>query len=147
LGGHATYRGPNWDRQSKAARQRDNDTCQHCGISAPHLPVHHIMPFRLFTDYRAANALDNLVTLCPICHGAAELDFWNSHPELNHLAPPFMVAPVQHCRSCGKEFTPDRAGTKYCSRACYMRNVNPRRQFFAARKLAAQPSDHPAGDT
>ncbi len=74
--------GPNWARQRDAARSRDNYRCQSC--SAPerfdrHHDVHHIRPFRTFDyirgvndAYLEANRLENLVTLCPTCHRAAE---------------------------------------------------------------------------
>ena len=52
-GGHKTYRGENWNTQRKAARERDNDTCQACGLKGKNLPVHHKIPFHLFDDYRS----------------------------------------------------------------------------------------------
>jgi len=77
------YRGPNWIEQSKAARKRDGYRCQHCGISEKKngrkLDVHHIMPFRTFNyipeeneNYKQANELSNLITLCRTCHQLAE---------------------------------------------------------------------------
>lgn len=75
-GGHTEYRGSNWHIQRYLARERDNNTCQHCGITKDQigreLDVHHIIPFRHFDDYRIANALPNLVTLCGSCHMKAE---------------------------------------------------------------------------
>lgn len=82
-GGHGSYRGPNWARQSQAARRRDNHKCQHCGVGEKNLGiklhVHHITPFRLFgyirnqnDHYEEANRLTNLITLCPSCHAKAE---------------------------------------------------------------------------
>ena len=74
--------GPNWAAQRAAARQRDGYRCRTCG--APEREnrqhdVHHLQPFRAFgyipgeNDlYRQANALDNLITLCPRCHRRAE---------------------------------------------------------------------------
>ncbi len=68
------YYGPNWDTQKKLARQRDSYLCQKCGIAekdkAHH--VHHKVPFRLFTSLEKANAIENLITLCPRCHRQAE---------------------------------------------------------------------------
>lgn len=74
--------GPDWLRASEAARQRDGGRCRQCG--APEREgrkhdVHHLRPFREF-DYipgqnrndLLANALDNLITLCPTCHHRAE---------------------------------------------------------------------------
>ncbi len=74
--------GPNWLEQRRRALERDGGRCQHCG--APQRPgrqhdVHHIRPFRTFgyrpdvnDHYLQANALENLVTLCPPCHRRAE---------------------------------------------------------------------------
>jgi DEAD/DEAH box helicase domain-containing protein len=67
--------GSGWDRIRRLVRQRDQFTCKVCGLVeanglAHH--VHHIKPFRLFTDPLEANRLDNLVTLCPACHQRAE---------------------------------------------------------------------------
>ncbi len=48
--------------------------CQHCGAreSGDAHHVHHIIPFKKFTDSRLANAPENLITLCPRCHRLAE---------------------------------------------------------------------------
>lgn len=71
-----TWRGPNWGRQKRKARRRDKYTCQKCGgihkASSQTLHVHHIVPFRLFSDYKTANQLNNLISLCISCHGKAE---------------------------------------------------------------------------
>jgi 5-methylcytosine-specific restriction endonuclease McrA len=77
-GGSVEYRGPNWRRQSRAARARDGHRCRLCGAAHP-LHVHHIRPFRTFSyiprendHYKQANQLSNLVTLCASCHTTAE---------------------------------------------------------------------------
>ena len=67
-------RGSNWSAQRRAALRRDSKTCQHCG-SADNPQVHHVLPFRLFDDYREANKLKNLLTLCPPCHRKADAEF------------------------------------------------------------------------
>jgi uncharacterized Zn-finger protein len=73
-GGDIDYYGPNWRSQRRKARERDNFTCQDCGISekefGQELSVHHIIPFRRFNgDWEKANQLSNLVTLCEYpCH-------------------------------------------------------------------------------
>jgi hypothetical protein len=77
VGGHDPYYGPNWRKQRREARKRDNYTCQDCGTvdqSKRKLDVHHIKPFRLFglPRYLEANDLSNLVTLCQVCHGIRE---------------------------------------------------------------------------
>ncbi len=74
--------GPNWPAQRDAARARDGYRCRYCGAperEGRQHDVHHIVPFHAFgyipgvNDlYRLANALDNLITLCPVCHRRAE---------------------------------------------------------------------------
>lgn len=71
-GGKDYYRGSNWYRQRKKARERDNCECQHCGKKDADLDVHHIIPYRDFDDYEQANRLQNLITLCDSCHSHAE---------------------------------------------------------------------------
>jgi 5-methylcytosine-specific restriction endonuclease McrA len=81
IGGISFYRGENWRKQRRLARERDNYTCQMCGLTKSkikrifkRLPeVHHIIPYRKFGgDYEVANSLDNLITLCPSCHTKAD---------------------------------------------------------------------------
>lgn len=73
-GGAVDYRGPNWDEQADAARERDDHRCQHCGVSevklGRSLDVHHLIPFRRFgvERYIEANDLSNLISLCRSCH-------------------------------------------------------------------------------
>jgi DEAD/DEAH box helicase domain-containing protein len=74
--------GPNWSTQREAARQRDRCRCRTCNAperNGRQHDVHHIRPFREFgyvpgenDAYLHANALDNLLTLCPLCHRRAE---------------------------------------------------------------------------
>lgn len=76
-GGYDPYYGPNWRAQRRKARHRDGYTCRHCGKSEAELgrqlDVHHIRPFREFKgDWRAANQLSNLTSLCACCHKAIE---------------------------------------------------------------------------
>lgn len=67
-GGSGVYkRGPNWFSTRRAVLKRDDYKCQECG-SMTDLHVHHIIPFRMFDDYKEANARDNLITLCAPCH-------------------------------------------------------------------------------
>jgi DEAD/DEAH box helicase domain-containing protein len=66
--------GPQWQKIRDQVRARDHYRCQICGaleIDRPH-HVHHKIPFRRFNDIDQANKLDNLITLCPICHRRAE---------------------------------------------------------------------------
>jgi len=77
-GGYRDYYGPSWRRQRRKARDRDNNTCQICGVAKDdigrNMSVHHITPFRRFgvENHKEANALDNLISLCPSCHQRAE---------------------------------------------------------------------------
>ena len=132
-GGHENYRGPNWKTQRAAASRRDNDTCQRCGIQGTNFPVHHMRPFRLFADYRVANALDNLTTLCPTCHGVAEQEFWATHPELGNDNPFPITAPIRACRNCGQDFAPSSGAMQVCD-ACCMANCAFCGQPFYSRK-------------
>lgn len=80
-GGHIEY-GPNWLPQRKKALKRDNYTCQYCSKKKQKYKnhdVHHITPFRTFgyiegenENYKQANELTNLITLCRKCHKKAE---------------------------------------------------------------------------
>ena len=74
--------GPNWQAQRQLALERDGHKCRTCGAtSQPGQPlhIHHIRPFREYgyipgenENYRQANVVENLVTLCPRCHKQAE---------------------------------------------------------------------------
>jgi len=74
--------GPDWPRQRDAARARDGYRCTRCGAperNGRQHDVHHVRPFREFgyirgqnENYRAANQLENLVTLCHACHRMVE---------------------------------------------------------------------------
>lgn len=75
--------GPNWLQQRRKAMERDNNTCQSCGMSSKahkdmcgmDLHVHHITPWHEFDDYERRNKLSNLITLCAACHHK-----WESMP-------------------------------------------------------------------
>lgn len=70
-GGKKHYQG-SWLRQRNLARERDNYTCQLCGVTESEwhkeLDVHHIVNYRYFKNKNEANCLDNLVCLCNKCH-------------------------------------------------------------------------------
>lgn len=57
-----------WRRERKRALRRDGHRCRACR-SRTRPSVHHIVPYR----YSQSHALSNLVTLCPSCHGRAEM--------------------------------------------------------------------------
>ena len=66
--------GPQWNAIRDTVRAQDQYTCQVCGApenGRPH-DVHHKTPFRTFASYKEANRLDNLITLCRVCHRSAE---------------------------------------------------------------------------
>jgi len=66
--------GPNWDVQRERARRRDGYRCQVCGLLETDRShhVHHKIPFKTFASFLEANRLENLITLCPICHPRVE---------------------------------------------------------------------------
>lgn len=74
--GETPYYGPNWDVQRRKALERDEYTCQSCGMSneehiqeyGRELNVHHITPWHEFDDSEKRNRLDNLITFCISCH-------------------------------------------------------------------------------
>jgi 5-methylcytosine-specific restriction endonuclease McrA len=76
-GGYPPYYAPHWRDQRALVLDRDNHTCQRCGITQQQLDaqlhIHHIRPLLSFgEDYDAANALTNLITYCPSCHSIVE---------------------------------------------------------------------------
>jgi DEAD/DEAH box helicase domain-containing protein len=74
--------GPSWEAARKAARERDEFRCAHCGAPERALrehDVHHRIPFRSFgyipgknENHLQANAVENLITLCAACHQRIE---------------------------------------------------------------------------
>lgn len=94
------------------AIERDGYKCVKCG-SAEMLNVHH--KDRSGGKAKPNNSLDNLITLCTVCHG---LEHGEEAASRNKCE---MVKVV--CERCGKPFeiTPSRYANgrgKYCSRAC-----------------------------
>ncbi len=90
-GGYDPYYGENWREQRRKARQRDNFTCQRCGIAESdlcrQLDVHHITPFRKYgaENYLHANRLDNLVSLCYKCHTITQHEYERQEGECRHV--------------------------------------------------------------
>jgi 5-methylcytosine-specific restriction endonuclease McrA len=92
VGGSVEYRGPNWRRQNRAARERDGHQCKRCGDTA-NLQVHHMIPFRSFgyvvgenDFYRLANELSNLITLCQTCHVHVEMQEGGVYDRASRIA-------------------------------------------------------------
>ncbi|MBC8505885.1 MAG: DEAD/DEAH box helicase [Chloroflexi bacterium] len=72
--GDRNYYGANWDKQRRAALERDQRICQVCGVKQGSVShhVHHKMPFKAFDSYLDANRIENLLTVCPACHQKVE---------------------------------------------------------------------------
>ena len=70
--------GKDWKMIRDQVRKRDNYVCQSCGrteeVGKIPFHVHHKIPFKCFVSIEKANELENLITLCPICHRMAELN-------------------------------------------------------------------------
>ena len=66
--------GSDWQELRRQALERDGFHCKLCGAAGTgvSLHVHHLVPFRNFTDADEANNLDNLVSLCAGCHERVE---------------------------------------------------------------------------
>lgn len=73
--GERKYAG-NWWQARRNPLRRDGYKCQHCGKTSAEIgrnpDVHHIIPLREWEDPQEAHQLDNLVSLCRVCHRNAE---------------------------------------------------------------------------
>lgn len=66
-------RGQNWHSQRRKVIRRDKRTCQVCKKTKNGLDVHHVIPYVNFEDnWKEANKLSNLITLCRQCHVKVE---------------------------------------------------------------------------
>lgn len=78
-GGYSKYYGPNWRKQRRKCRERDNHTCQRCGKTNDREPdVHHIKPVHEYdvqTEYKEMNRISNLICLCAKCHQEIEGEY------------------------------------------------------------------------
>lgn len=67
--------------QKELAYERDNGRCVKCGLDVDGIKnrygVHHIIPRRLFSCFKEADNIDNLLTLCSSCHRDEETNFAN----------------------------------------------------------------------
>ncbi len=121
--------GPNWTQQRRRALERDGYRCRTCGAlgyqSAAEeekgalLHVHHIRPFRDYgyvpgsnENYRVANQLENLATLCPSCHRRAEAGQQTRSAMgglayvLQNLAPLFLMCDVNDIQVSAEMINP-----------------------------------------
>jgi hypothetical protein len=74
------YYGENWYKKRRETVERDVHACRVCGNDGS-VHVHHIKPRRKFDDVSNSNTLDNLITLCPSCHGRFEGRWQNATPD------------------------------------------------------------------
>lgn len=70
------YHSTDWERAREQALQRDGYLCKHClahGVETPAVMVHHISELTPanINDPNATINLDNLVSLCDLCHKKA----------------------------------------------------------------------------
>jgi 5-methylcytosine-specific restriction endonuclease McrA len=83
-------RGFNWKFIRSKIKQRDNYTCQECGIKEQdyyqNLQVHHKIPYKCTQD----NSEDNLITLCSKCHAKLEPKFYKVN-KIEHINKPKTV--------------------------------------------------------
>lgn len=112
-GGHRYYsrgrfcsdsNGLTWKSQRKLCLQRDNYTCQGCGVSrvteGPSWTpaIHHKTPWM----YSHSHEIDNLVCLCNSCHMKEERKWHKEHPSMTPLEPyPSRSPQKTGCASCG----------------------------------------------
>lgn len=127
------YRGENWDEQREKALERDKYICQRCGLIEREielrnplaLEVHHIKPYCLFSDYIEANHLENLRTLCRVCHMIEEHQYIRLHPEEPQLRRiPKTRPPSKPCIDCHEIFEPLRHSDKACNKCMTIRCLN-----------------------
>jgi DEAD/DEAH box helicase domain-containing protein len=71
---HPNYYGSSWSKKRKNIIKRDGNKCKVCGqnLQERDLHVHHIKPYRSFSNSHMANDPSNLITLCSHCHRIAE---------------------------------------------------------------------------
>lgn len=78
--GYGSYRGPNWKQQRTKALKRDGYKCIVCGMTNDEhmekygngLHVNHIEPYHNINNYKIANRLSNLESLCVTHHSQRE---------------------------------------------------------------------------
>lgn len=76
VGDYRAWRGRNWKEQREKALVRDGGACQNPNCEnevgdvwgGNKILVHHITDYHDFDNYKQANELDNLITVCTSCH-------------------------------------------------------------------------------
>lgn len=73
---YSFYHSADWEQAREQALMRDGYLCQHClarGIVTPAVMVHHIVELTPanISDPNVSTNLDNLVSLCDLCHKKA----------------------------------------------------------------------------
>lgn len=81
----------------RSALARDNHQCQSCG-STENLTAHHILP----VADGGTNRIDNLVTLCRLCHDHEH----RLTPRRMHYVCPRCLAEVVGVHRCGPDAVP-----------------------------------------
>lgn len=74
------YRDPRWAAVRLEAKRRDGWKCRHCGARG-RLEVHHIK--RVKTHPQHAYDLENLLSLCGVCHAKETARETGINPELS----------------------------------------------------------------
>ncbi len=73
------WNGGDWRYWRNQALIRDDYTCQICGFREPEImEIDHIKPKSVFPELKLI--LENLVTLCPICHRRKTIREFKSKP-------------------------------------------------------------------
>lgn len=76
--GYINGRYASWSAARKEAFDRDKGCCIRCKTkidpNKDKYGAHHIIPRRIFEDYKEADDLNNIVTLCNKCHQQVEAD-------------------------------------------------------------------------
>ena len=97
-GGWEPYYGENWQEQRAKAIMRDGSRCRICGhfVTGSDCHVHHYIALKAFSgDWRTANKLSNLVTLCSTHHSKVTNGVIKCpHPDSPHRYLPLQQLPL-----------------------------------------------------
>lgn len=132
------YRGENWYEQREKTLERDQYVCQRCRVTKKELElrnlfaleVHHITPYHLFPSYTEANRLENLKTLCRVCHMKEEHEYIKAHPdEPTFRRIPKTTPTAKPCIDCRLIFLPVRHSDKACNECMTIKCSRCRNDF------------------